>query len=199
MPGVVPERVNAPAARRESEGYTRREHPRTTPAAGARARPNVHMGEPDRLQREIEEILGKIENFPGPEARRARNPLGRPMADAIAKRQRAVGRELSRVSVSQVMLFAFLLILGSFFFREFGVLAAWALYAGVVLFVVSFATMMFGNRGRTDGKQQTVWRGRDGAYRRPAGSTTQRGVPARSSATSTLLVRIRQWWGQRNR
>ena len=160
------------------------------------------MGEPDRLEREIEAILGKIKNFPGSEARRAQNPLGRPMADAIAKRQRAVGRELSRVSVSQVMLFAFLLILGSFFFRELGVLAAWAMYAGVVLFVVSLAIMMFGNRGRVGGKQQTAWRGRDvsyGAYGRPAGSTTQRGVPARSSATSTLLVRIRQWWGQRNR
>ncbi|RLT40268.1 MAG: hypothetical protein DWI58_11280 [Chloroflexi bacterium] len=160
------------------------------------------MGEPDRLEREIEEILGKIENFPGPEARRARNPIGQPITEAVAKRQRAIGRELSRISVSQVMLFAFLLILGSFFFREFGILASWALYAGVVLFVVSFAIMMFGGRGRVGGKQQTVWRGRDVSYRtsaRSAASTTRRGVPARSSATSTLLVRIRQWWGQRNR
>lgn len=163
------------------------------------------MGDSDRLEREIEEILGKIENFPGPEARRARKPLRRPILDAVAGRQRAVARELSRISVSQVMLFAFLLILGSFFFREFGVIAVWALYAGVVLFVVAFAIMMFGNRGRTGARQQTVWRGRDvayGPYARPARSATRstsRGVPARPSTPATLLVRLRQWWEQRGR
>ncbi|RJQ09354.1 MAG: hypothetical protein C4558_06520 [Dehalococcoidia bacterium] len=154
------------------------------------------MGEPDRLEREIEEILGKIENFPGPEARRARKPLSRPVGDAVVKRQRAMVRELSRISVSQVMLFSFLLILGSFFFREAGIVAAWALYGGVILFVVSFAIMMFGNRGRfSPSHQETVWRGRNvsyGTYARP----TVRGRVAGQSAP-TLLIRIRRWWAHR--
>jgi hypothetical protein len=153
------------------------------------------MGEPDRLEREIEEILGKIENFPGPEARRARKPLPRPVGDAVARRRRAVARQVSRVSVSQVMLFAFLLILGSFFFRQAGVVALWALYAGLVLFVVSFAIMMFGNRGRLSGRQETVWRGRNvsyGSYRPPA-----RGRVAGRPAAPTLLVRLRRWWAGR--
>lgn len=154
------------------------------------------MGEPDRLEREIEEILGKIENFPGPEARRARKPLGRPVGDAVAKRRQAVARELSRVSISQVMLFSFLLILGSFFFRQAGVVAVWALYGGVILFVVSFAIMMFGNRGRLSGRQETVWRGRNisyGASARPSA----RGHVAGQRATPTLLTHLRRWWAHR--
>lgn len=150
------------------------------------------MGEPDRLEREIEEILGKIENFPGPEARRARRPIARPVTDAVAKRQQRVAREISRISVSQVMLFAFLLILGSFFFREFGPVALWALYAGIVLFVVSFAIMMFGGRGRLPGRQETVWRGRNVSY----GTYARRSAPGQPPATS-LVVRLRRWWTQR--
>ncbi len=154
------------------------------------------MGEPDRLEREIEEILGRIENFPGPEGRRARKPLSRPVGDAVAKRRRAVARQISRVSISQVLLFAFLLILGSFFFREAGVVALWALYAGIILFVVSFAIMVFGNRGRLSSRQETVWRGRNvsygGATYRPAARGRVAGQPA-----STLLVRLRRWWAER--
>lgn len=154
------------------------------------------MGEPDRLEREIEEILGKIENFPGPEARRARKPLPRPLVGALATRRRAIARELSRVSVSQVMLFSFLLILGAFFFRAAGIVATWALYGGVVLFLVSFAIMMFGSRGRLSGRQETVWRGRNvayGAYARPPTRGRVTGQPALPS----LVDRLRRWWAAR--
>ena len=154
------------------------------------------MGEPDRLEREIEEILGKIENFPGPEARRARKPVSRPVGDAVAKRQRALARELSRISISQVMLFSFLLILGSFFFREAGIVAAWALYGGIILFVVSFAIMMFGNRSKLSGRQETVWRGRNVAYGTRVPARTP-GRMAGQPATPTLLVRLRHWWAYR--
>ncbi len=154
------------------------------------------MGEPDRLEREIEEILGKIQNFPGPEVRRARKPVGRPVGDAVAKRQRAVARELSRISISQVMLFSFLLILGSFFFRQAGVVAAWALYGGIILFVVSFAIMMFGNRGRLSGRQETVWRGRNVAYGTSARPNV-RGRIAGQPMAPALLVRLRRWWAGR--
>lgn len=154
------------------------------------------MGDPDRLEREIEEILGKIENFPGPEARRARKPPGRPIGDAVAKRRRAVVRELSRISISQVMLFSFLMILGSFFFRQAGVVAVWALYGGVILFVVSFAIMMFGNRGRLSGRQETVWRGRNVSYGASA-RPNARGRVAGQPIAPTLLVRLRRWWADR--
>ena len=156
------------------------------------------MGEPDRLEREIEELLGKIEDFPGPDAKRARKPSTRPIVEGVARRQQRVARELSRVSVSQVMLFAFLLILGSFFFREFGLVAVWAMYAGVVLFVVSFAIMMFGGRGRASRRQKTVWRGRNASYGGYARTAATRPSVAGQPAATSLLVRLRRWLSHRN-
>lgn len=76
----------------------------------------------DRLEREINEILDKIEQFPTPERRRNRAVKRniRRVGDVVSARQRAIARELSRVSISQLLLVSFLLILGSFFFRGFG-------------------------------------------------------------------------------
>lgn len=153
------------------------------------------MGDPDRLEREIEEILGKIENFPGPGERRVRRALSHPAKDAVVRRQRAVVREISRISVSQVMLGSFLLILGSFFFRDAGVIAVWALYAGIVLFVVSFAIMMFGNRARlSPSHQETVWRGRHVSYGPYGRSTASAGRATGQSAPPVWLTRVRRWW-----
>lgn len=121
----------------------------------------------DRIEREIEEILGKIDQFPAPETRRARarKRALRRMGTAIAERQRALMRELSRVSISQVMLASFLLILGSFFFRRFNPLVMqWALYAGIVLFVSSFAILIFSRGSGGPSSIQTRWRGREISY-----------------------------------
>ena len=82
-------------------------------------------------------------------------------AASIADRQRAVMRELSRVSISQVMLASFLVILASFFFRRFNPLVRqWALSAGSVLFISSCAILMF-SRGSSGSSVQTRWRGRE--------------------------------------
>ena len=88
----------------------------------------------DRLEREINEILDKIEQFPTPERRRNRafKRHLRRVGDQVSARQRVVARVLSRVSLSQLVLLSFLLILGSFFFRGFG-LGQWVLFAGVAL------------------------------------------------------------------
>lgn len=134
----------------------------------------------DRLEREIEEILGKIDQFPAPETRRARarKRALRRIGSAISDRQQAVMRELSRVSISQVMLASFLLILGSFFFRRFSpVVMQWALYAGIVLFVSSFAILVF-SRGSGGSSVQTRWRGREVTYQ-----------PGRSG----IAQRLRRW------
>ena len=87
----------------------------------------------DRLEREIEEILNKIEHFPDAETRRtrARKRALRTLGSAIAERQRAVARALGRIAVSQVMLVAFLMILAAFFFRAGPMI--WVLYAGIML------------------------------------------------------------------
>lgn len=144
------------------------------------------MANNDRLEREIEEILGKIEQFPdkGARARRARQRNAGRVTSAVSAWQQGLARQLSRISVSQLMLASFLMILFAFFFRgRFlpGPLASWILIAGVILFVSAFAVMMFGkSRSRT---VEQRWRGRTIEYR----------------TGPTLSSRLRRWWASRAR
>jgi len=142
------------------------------------------MPDNERLEREIEEILGKIENFPEPQARarRARKRRFVRLSEAFTRRQRQVAQQLSRIAVSQIMLSSFLLILFSFFFRRANpVLMNWVMYAGIILFVSTFAIMMFSGR-RGGGTVRQNWRGRPTEYR----------------TTPSLADRIRRWWQERN-
>jgi hypothetical protein len=87
----------------------------------------------------------------------------------VSERQQAVMLHLARISISQVMLISFLMILGSFFFRRFNpMLMQWALYAGIILFISSFAILVFSRRSRRSGVEGR-WRGRpvQYGYRRP--------------------------------
>ncbi|MDP2326765.1 MAG: hypothetical protein Q8M79_01605 [Dehalococcoidia bacterium] len=142
------------------------------------------MPDNERLEREIEEILGKIENFPEPQARarRARKRRFVRVSEAFRQRQRQVAQQLSRIAVSQIMLASFVLILFSFFFRRANpVLMNWVMYAGIILFVSSFAIVMFsGRRGGSTVRQN--WRGRPTEYR----------------TTPSLADRVRRWWQERN-
>ena len=134
----------------------------------------------DRLEREINEILSKIEQFPTPEKRRNRafKRQLRRFGDEVSSRQRVVARELSRVSLSHLVLLGFLLILGSFFFRGFG-LGQWVLFAGIALLVASGALLMFGGGKRGSAPTQK-WRGRTISYR-----------------SETIATRIRRWFASR--
>lgn len=136
----------------------------------------------DRLEREINEILNKIEQFPTPERRRNRalRKQLRRFSDGVATRQRAVARELSRISLSQLILLSFLLILGSFFFRGFGI-GQWVLFAGVALLIASGALLLFGG-GRRGGSGETTkqWRGRTISY-----------------DSESLATRLRRWFASR--
>ena len=142
------------------------------------------MADSDRLEREIEEILGKIEQFPTEtHGRRARRRALRQFGAAISNRQRGAARQLARISISQVMLLSFLMILGAFFFRRMSPLAMdWLMYAGIILFVSSFAILMFGPRHRRSVEQN--WRGRTIRY----------------ETGPTFAQRLRRWWdGRRTR
>ena len=140
---------------------------------------------PDRLEREIEEILGKIEDFPSASERRARarkKATGR-FGTAIANQQRAVLARLSRIDMSQVMLLSFVLILGSLFLGRLlsPLVTQWVLYTGIALFMASFAMLVFG-RKTSGGPGPTgsgpYWRGRQIDYRAPS-----------------MADRARRWWG----
>jgi hypothetical protein len=134
----------------------------------------------DRLEREINEILDKIERFPDPESRRARarNLFLRRAATRVADQQRALLKRLSGIAVSQVMLASFLLILGSFFFGRFlSPMKSWMLLAGVILFVTSFAIMVFTHSGSG---QTEHWRGQNVTMR-----------------SESLATRLRRWFANR--
>lgn len=146
------------------------------------------MANNDRLEREIEEILGKIEKFPDAEARAKRSRRRTPnrFTARLSEVQRGIARRLSGVSVSQLMLASFLIILFAFFFRGRGlppIVSSWALVAGVILFVSTFAVMMFGPRSRGAGGTEQRWRGRTIQY----------------ESGPSLSGRIRQWWSSRAR
>ena len=141
------------------------------------------MADSDRLEREIEEILGRIEQLPPPEsrARRAVRRNVRRVRLAIAERQRALARELSRISLSQMILVSFLMILGAFFFRRMSpLLMDWLMYGGVILFVVSFAVLMFGPR-HVGSTYEQQWRGRTIRYQ----------------TGPSLSQRVARWWQSR--
>lgn len=139
--------------------------------------------QPDRLEREINEILSNIKQFPGADERKGRGRLraANGFIDAIATRQRAFMRRLSFVSLSQLMLLSFVIILGSMFFR--GVVPIswpWTMYAGVILFVTSFTLLMFGGQRRPPGGPSQYWRGRPMSY-----------------GQVSVAERVRRWWKRR--
>jgi hypothetical protein len=149
--------------------------------------PDRRDRENDRLEREINEILSNIEQFPDADQRkqRARRRVVSNFANSVSERQRTFMRRMSGVSLSQLMILSFLIILGSMFFREIVRISwPWMMYAGVLLFLATFALMMFGGSrgGRTVPRQQQYWRGRPMSYRQDA-----------------LSYRLRRWFGRRSR
>ncbi len=92
----------------------------------------------DKFEREIDEILSKIHDFPQrpPASRRAGNRL----AQRITGLQRSLAVRLSRISVSQVMLTAMGLMVFSYFFKAaLGELWVYGLILGLILFFTAFA------------------------------------------------------------
>jgi hypothetical protein len=141
---------------------------------------------PDRLEREINEILSNIEQFPDAAQRkqRARQRATNDILVRISARQRELMQQFGHASLSQLILLSFLVILGSFFFRGLVPIAwPWLMYAGVILFLVSFTLMVFGGgRGSISSAPRQYWRGREVDYRPP-----------------TLVTRLRRWFSGRPR
>jgi hypothetical protein len=140
--------------------------------------------QPDRLEREINEILSNIEKFPDADQRkrRQRSKAMNQFTERLAERQQAFMRVMSGVQLSQLILLSFILILGSMFLRGImPLLWPWLMYAGALLFLASFTLMMFGKRTPAQPRNPQYWRGRQMSYRAP--STAER---------------LRRWWKGRS-
>jgi hypothetical protein len=106
----------------------------------------------DRIEREIEEILRKIDNFVPERARRPARHVGKPFVAA----QGWLAHRLARISLKQVMTWALLICVIGFFARGFPI-GSWMLIGGLIVFITAFALSRLG--GNTKPAVQKRWRG----------------------------------------
>jgi hypothetical protein len=108
----------------------------------------------DRIEREIEEILKKIDDFV-PESPRARRPQRR-VSRPISSAQGWFARRLAAISLSQVMMWALLIALVSFFLR--GVPGGiWIMIAALIVFATAFFLSLVSGTGKRVPEKR--WRG----------------------------------------
>ena len=109
----------------------------------------------DRIQREIEDILNRLDAFV-PEESAARR-MRRRSSGAAANFGRALIAPLMGISLRQVLLTALaLIVLGFLGQRVHPLLGRWVLIAGVILLLSSFAFSFF-SRGAAPAEKR--WRG----------------------------------------
>jgi uncharacterized membrane protein YedE/YeeE len=108
----------------------------------------------DKIEREVEEILRKLDKFVPEESRlaRARRRLGQTVSDVL----HTMLARLARISLGQVMLVSLILVAVAFFLRSTSpVLARWVIIGGLILFFAAFALTLLGGRTRYEKR----WRG----------------------------------------
>jgi hypothetical protein len=112
----------------------------------------------DKLQREIEDILNRLDDFVPEEGVTKR--VRRRSSNTAAGFARAFLGPLANISLRQVMLTALALTLLSFLFmRTAPQFAQWMLIAGLILFFTSFALSFF-TRGSPARTETRYWRDR---------------------------------------
>lgn len=141
--------------------------------------------EPDRLQREIEEVLGKLDNFV-PEERLATKIRHRRKQKAVADRaQRGpspVDRlrdRIGRISLGQLMIAGLTLLAVAWLFGDaLGGWRSWVMFTGFGLTVAAFVLSILqgrGSRGTLGGRVQRRWRGQVIEYGEPSSFDKVRG------------------------
>jgi hypothetical protein len=111
---------------------------------------------PDRVEREIEEILSKIDDF-ATEAPRIR--AQRKQRERATPRIQPSANWLSRIGIGQLMLLSILLVLGSHFILG-GFSSAAAQYGIIIGLVLFFSSFLLSFRPRVSAPQEKRWRGR---------------------------------------
>ena len=127
----------------------------------------------DRMQQEIEEILGKYKKFP------LREPLWRRIRRRLSRWSSSVSRwsasHLPRITVGRVMLAGIVLIIAAYFGFGGKSITQMVLVAGLIIFVAAF---IFALRRRPQYVEKR-WRGRPLEFREPG-----------------IGERLRSWWNR---
>ncbi len=141
---------------------------------------------PNRVEREIEEILTKLES-PGP----GRQPVKlrrtwRSRLRGLTNRLPRTGLSLGRLNAGTMMLWGIGLILAALVLRMISSdLTRIAVIAGLVLFFGSFIVGFLHKDAGSVGSSETYWRG-------------QR-IPRSTLCGPSLLDRLKRWFNGRNR
>ncbi len=109
----------------------------------------------DKMKREIEDILNRLDSFVPEESAVSR--MRRRSSGGAANFARALLGPLARISLGQVLLTSLALIIVAFFGRRVPPVFNWVMIAALLLFLTAFALSLF-NRGTTNTEHR--WRGR---------------------------------------
>jgi len=110
----------------------------------------------DRIEREIEEILRKIDEFVPEKPRRTPRKRAAP---PVAGAQSWVGARVSRISLNQVMGYSLLLIVLAFVFGAIPG-SGWLMIGGLIVFVTAFLlSRLSGGGGNAKAQAPKRWRG----------------------------------------
>ena len=146
---------------------------------------------PERVKREIEELLDKLDNFVPEErlAAKIRNRRTRqPTESATPSMWSRLTARFSRVTLGQIMLAGIAFLAIAFFFRgPLGGAATWVMLLGLILTIGAFALSVIRGSGASapvSGRVQRRWRGQVIEYSDPAPSPVDR---------------VRAWWRRRGR
>ena len=104
----------------------------------------------DRIERELEEILRKLDNFVPERTRRTANRVGQPLSAA----QSWLAHRLARISLNQVMMWALIAFVVTFFLRAIPG-ASWIMIGSLIVFVTA---LLLSRRGRGP-RIEKRWRG----------------------------------------
>lgn len=143
---------------------------------------------PSRVEREIEEILSKLDGLPPssrPPTRLRRTWRSRLGRSITRLRERLPG--LPSINPGSMMLLGLCMILSALFLRMISPeLTRWVVIVGLVLFFASFVlSFRRGGGGSSLTSGDTYWRG-------------QR-IPRSALRGPSMADRLRGWWRRRNR
>lgn len=113
---------------------------------------------PDRIEREIEDILNKLDDFV-PEKGQKPIPFRKP-AKRKNQNRNWLSQRLSHITLNQVMLYALIATIAGFILRGLP-LAYWVMIGGIIVLVAAFIFSLRagGGRNTVSGNYQKRWRG----------------------------------------
>ncbi len=106
----------------------------------------------DRIEREIEEILRKLDTFVPERSRRPVKRVGEPLSAA----QSWFAHRLASISLKQVMMWSLFVVIIAFFARAVPG-AGWVMLGGIIVFATAF--VLSRSTASAAPKNQQKWRG----------------------------------------